>query len=194
MRETGDDLRTGIAAGTPYTTLLMDTSSGDKGGKKWCGFPRKRVVCGLATLVVIAAAIIVIVVLTRPPEDIATQEKSEEDAAVTAGELTILRTAALSGTAAQGTLSLLRVTADNSSFLALSDFLVADSDCSEFELRLDDGLEVVLLTADIVGGTATDFTEPLDADFDPGMFDQVSGIFAAFASCATYLQLTRLNF
>lgn len=154
----------------------MDASSGEKattGDKKWCGFPRKRVACGLASLIVIAVAVVVIVVLTRPPDDIETQEKSEEDAAVTAGDLTVLRTAALSGTAAQGTLSLLRVTADDSPFLALNDFAVTDSDCSEFEIRLDDGLEVVPLTADVVGG-ATDFTEPLDVDFDPDLYEQAA--------------------
>lgn len=52
----------------------MDTAT-----KKWCGYPRKRVGCGLATLAVIAAAIIIIVVLTtRPPDDIETVEKTEE--------------------------------------------------------------------------------------------------------------------
>lgn len=94
---------------------------------------------------------------------------------VTAGAVTVLRTAALSGAAATGTLSFLSAT-DNTSVLALSDLAVADADCTAFEVRLDDGLEVVPLTADIVAGTAASFTEPLGADFDPGMFDQVSDV------------------
>lgn len=155
----------------------MDASKATSEERKWCGYPRKRVGCGLATLAVIAAAIIIAVVLTRPPDDIETVEKSEEDVPVTAGELTVLRTAALAGTGATGTLSLLQVTEDSSSFLALNGFVVDDAGCSAFEVRLDDGLEVIPLTADIVGGTAADFTEPLDADFDADMFDQVSELF-----------------
>eukprot|EP00903_Cladosiphon_okamuranus_P006076 g5989.t1 len=142
--------------------------------KRWCGCPHKRVGCGLAILAVIAAAVIIAVVLTRPPDDIETVEQDEEDIPVNVGELTILRTASLSGTAATGTLSLLRVTEDSSSLLALNDLVVADADCSAFEVRLDDGLEVIPLTADVVSGTAADFTEPLDTDFDPDMFDQAS--------------------
>lgn len=163
----------------------MDASSGEKatsgGNKKWCGYPRKRVACGLVTLAVIAAAVIItVVVLTRPPDDIETQERNEED--MDEGDLTVLRTATLSGTAAAGTLSLVRATADDTSFLALNDFVVSDEACGAFEIRLDDGLEVVVpLTADIVAGTATDFTEPLDADFDPDLYDQVSGLCAAMA-------------
>lgn len=148
------------------------------GEKRWCGYPRKRVGCGLATLAVIAAAaVITAVVLTRPPDDIETVEQNEEGIPAAAGELTILRTASLSGTAATGTLSLLQVADDSSSFLALNDLVVADAGCSALEVRLDDGLEVIPLTADIVSGTAADFTEPLDADFDPDMFDQVSELF-----------------
>eukprot|EP00752_Nemacystus_decipiens_P007581 g6774.t1 len=154
----------------------MDASKATTAGgeKKWCGYPRKRVGCGLVTLAVIAAAIIIAVVLTRPPEDIETVEQTEDDAPVVAGELTILRTATLSGTGAAGTLSLLRVTEDSSSFLALNDLVVDDADCSAFEVRLDDGLEVIPLTAEIVSGTAADFTEPLDAGFDADMFEQAS--------------------
>ena len=152
----------------------MDASKASSGDKKWCGYPRKRVGCGLATLAIIAAAVIIAVVLTRPPDDIETVERTEEDVPVTAGELTVLRTAALSGTGAAGTLSLLRVSEDSTSFLALNNFVVDSADCSAFEVRLDDGLEVIPLTAAVVSGTATDFTEPLDADFDPDMFDQVS--------------------
>lgn len=152
----------------------MDSSKASGGGRTWCGYPRKRIGCGLATLAVIAAAIIIAVVLTRPPDDIETVEQTEDDIPVTAGELTILRIASLSGTAATGTLSLLRVTDDSSSFLALNNLVVADAGCSAFEVRLDDGLEVIPVTAEIVSGTAADFTEPLDAEFDPDMFDQVS--------------------
>lgn len=150
-------------------------------GKKCCGFPRKRVICGLVTVLVIAAVAITLgVVLTRPPDDIETIEKDESDEALTAGELTILKTATLSGTAAEGTLSLLRVAADDSPVLALNNFVLVDSDCAELEIRLDGAADtaVVPLTSD-GGVVATDFTEPLEADFDADLFDQVSGLLAS---------------
>lgn len=143
------------------------------GDKKWCGLPRKRVACGGAFVVVVAVVIVVVLALTGGPDDIDTVEKDEGDLPpVTGGEVTIVRTAAFSGEAAEGTLSLLRVAADDSAVLALNNFVVAEVGCSEFEVRLDE--EVVPLTADIVAGTAVDFTEPLPVDFDPDMFDQVS--------------------
>lgn len=163
--------------------METDASSGDQKaaaaageGKTCCGFPRKRGICIVVTLLVVVVAIAVIAALSRLPGNVKTQEKSESDAALDTGELTILKTAALSGIAAEGTLSLLRVTADNSSFLALSDFAVADSACIELEIRLDGAADsaVVPLTAD--GGViATDFTEPLEADFDADLYDQVGG-------------------
>lgn len=148
-----------------------------------CGYPRKRWVCCLLPTAVLATVVVVVVLLTRPPDDIATQEQMET-ASTTADELTVLRTAALSGTGVAGTLSLLRVTEDDSTFVALSDFEVAgtgSSDCVEYEVRLQaagssfastaDGVAVVPLTA--AAGTS-DFTEPLDSDFDVDLYDEVS--------------------
>lgn len=153
-------------------------------GKKCCGFPRKRVAwCGLLTLVVAAIVTAVLVVTLKPPDDIETIEQDGDSAnsATTAGDLTILSTAALSsdtGGEVDGTLSLLQVTNDSSYFLALNDFSTA-SDCAELEVRLlsatstsaAGGLVVVPVTADTA--TTSDFTEELVADFDPDLYGQV---------------------
>lgn len=150
--------------------------------KLLCGFPRKRVACCSLTTAVIAAVVVVAVLFTRPVDDIATQEQMES-ASTTADEVTVLSTASLSGTGfAEGTLSLLLVTDDNSSFVALNDFEVVGSDCIGLEVRLQavgssesassgDGIATIVpLTA---AAEATDFTEPLESDFDANIYDQV---------------------
>lgn len=147
-------------------------------GKKWCGYPRKRVACcGLVTAVIAAAVITTAVVLTRPPDDIETIEKNESDAGTTAGELTVLRTAAFSSTGdVAGTLSLVQIAEDGSYFLAVNDF---SADCDGTEARLlESGSTSAADTSLVVALTAetTDFTEPLDTDFDVDLYDQVCGV------------------
>lgn len=156
-------------------------------GKTWCGYPRKGVLCcSVFTLLVAAAAIITTLVLVlRPPDDIDTVEQTESDDALTAGDLTILKTATFpaSDAVVAGTLSLLEVSEDGSFYLALNDFSVSDASCSEVEVRLSDatsasstaaasGVFTVALGVDDAG-VAFDFTEPLDADFDVELYDQV---------------------
>lgn len=150
--------------------------------KQLCGFPRKRWVCCLLPTAVIAAVVVVAVVLTRPPDDIATEEQMETTSTTTAGQLTVLKTAALSGTGVAGTVSLLQATDDDTYFLALNDFVVDSASCVELQVRLrgagssfdssGDGVAVVALTA--AAGTA-DFTEPLDSDFEADQYEEVSG-------------------
>lgn len=154
-------------------------------GKTWCGYPRKRVLCcSLLTVLIAAAAIITtLVMVLRPPDDIETIEQTESEDALTAGDLTILKTATfpVSDTVVAGTLSLLEVSEDGSFYLALNDFSVSDA-CNELEVRLSDatststaaasGVLAVPLSVDDASITA-DFTEPLDADFDVELYDQV---------------------
>lgn len=160
-------------------------------GKTWCGYPRKRVMCcTLVTIALTAAAITTaLVLLLRPPDDIETIEQTESDSPVTAGELTVLRTAVFpsSDTVVAGTLSLLEVSEDGSYYMAFNDFSVSD-DCNELEVRLSDGATstsasatttaaasgvlAVPLSVDDASTTAS-FTEPLDADFDVELYGQV---------------------
>lgn len=154
-------------------------------GKTWCGHPRKRVLCCSVLTVLIAAAAIIttLVLVLRPPDDIETVEQTESEDALSAGDLTILKAATFpaSDTVVAGTLSLLEVSEDGSFYLALNDFSVSDV-CNELEVRLSDatststaaasGVLSIALSVDDASVTA-DFTEPLDADFDVELYDQV---------------------
>lgn len=154
-----------------------------EGSKTCCGHPRKRVLCCAVptVLLAIAGVIVLVVLLLRSPDDIETQERTESDP-TTAEELSILKTATLSSSEVSGTVSLLSVAADNSSFLALNGFIVNDA-CDDPEIRLQEagftssgttgGVVVVPLTADTASAVELDFTEPLDEDFEAEFYDQV---------------------
>ncbi|CAM9294037.1 unnamed protein product [Ectocarpus fasciculatus] len=151
--------------------------------KTCCGHPRKRVLCCAVptALAIIAGVIVLLVLLLRStPDDIETIEGSES---ASAEELSILKTATLSSSEVSGTVSLLSVAADNSSFLALNDFIINEA-CDDAEIRLQeagfatsgttDGVVVVPLTADTASAVELDFTEPLDEGFEAELYDQVA--------------------
>lgn len=153
-----------------------------EGSKTCCGYPRKRVLCCAVptVLAIIAVVIVLVVLLLRSPDDIETQERTESGP-TTAEELSILKTATLSSSEVSGTVTLLSVAADNSSFLALNDFVINEA-CDDAEIRLQEagftsgttsGVVVVPLTADTASAVELDFTKPLDEDFEAELFDQV---------------------
>lgn len=105
-------------------------------GKAWCGFPRKRVACCGVTTVILAAVVIAILAATlQPPDDIETVEQTDSEV-ISAGELQVQRQAVFASDDVSGTLSLIEVNEDNSSYVALNDFAVSTTVCDEQSLEV----------------------------------------------------------
>lgn len=146
--------------------------------KRWCGMPRKVLLCTASFILIALVTVTVTVLLTRPPDDIKTEEQTESDFDTSDETLTVIKTASFSGISVSGSLSLVRETNGNSSYLALSGFAL-DEPCDDLEIRL---LHVVGFTSGSGGGDIalplpageTEFTESLGADFDEDLYDQVS--------------------
>lgn len=104
-------------------------------GKTWCGFPRIRVACcGITTIIVAAVVIAISIVGSRTPDNIEAIEIS--DSATPTSELEIQRQAVFDSQYVNGTLSILRSYADNTSYVALNDFNISAPNCDEAEVRL----------------------------------------------------------
>lgn len=105
-------------------------------GKTWCGFRRKRVACCGVTTIILAAVVIAILAVTlQAPDDIKTVEQTDSEV-ISAGELQVQRQAVFASDNVNGTLSLIEVNEDNSSYVALNDFAVSTIVCDEQSLEV----------------------------------------------------------